>query len=81
MVKWTLEDNGFREMYNERTEPSLVWTCGSANSSTYTVLGRFQKINHFPNSFEMTRKDSLYRNILRMQKTYGIKQYNFIPYS
>jgi hypothetical protein len=38
-----------------------------------------QKINHFPLSYELTRKDRLAVNIKKMQAKYSKTYFNFIP--
>ena len=38
-----------------------------------------QKINHFPRSCEITRKDRLYKNVQRMGKEKGKLAFNFLP--
>lgn len=38
----------------------------------------FQRINHFPNSLQLGRKDCLWRNIDRMQRKFG-REYEIIP--
>lgn len=38
-----------------------------------------QKINHFPGSFRIGRKDSLWRSISHMQSAYGKKLFNILP--
>lgn len=45
----------------------------------YQSLTKYQKINHFPRSSELTRKDSMYARMARMQAMYGDKHFNFIP--
>jgi hypothetical protein len=42
-------------------------------------LNEYQKINHFPNSFELTRKDRLCANIVKMQEKFGKECFNIIP--
>lgn len=42
-------------------------------------LGPHQRVNHFPRSYELTRKDRLYKNIERMQHAKGLKNFDFIP--
>jgi Tubulin-tyrosine ligase family len=44
------------------------------------VLGAWQKVNHFPMSLEITRKDLLARNISNMAAKHG-KAFDFIPKS
>jgi hypothetical protein len=38
-----------------------------------------QRVNHFPRSYELTRKDRLYQNIERLQHSKGSKHFNFVP--
>ena len=37
------------------------------------------KINHFPGSFQIGRKDRLCRNLQHAQNIYGKTEYNFVP--
>ena len=57
----------------------LIWSSNTVKSSVYQNLGRFQKINHFPRSYELTRKDLLYEILSRMQALYGTKNFDFLP--
>ena len=59
----------------------LIWSSSTVRSNIYSNLGRFQKINHFPRSYEITRKDCLYEHYSRMQALYGGKNFNFMPAS
>lgn len=52
----------------------------------YHPLGPHQKVNHFPNNYELTRKDSMYKNLRRCRKQLEkenkieeVKKYNFFP--
>lgn len=38
-----------------------------------------QKINHFPQSYELTRKDRLCYNVVQMQDKFGKDEFNIIP--
>ena len=38
-----------------------------------------QKVNHFPGSFLVGRKDKLWKNYRRMRKKYGEEEFNFLP--
>jgi hypothetical protein len=53
------------------------------NLSQHSALpkGTFSisKLNHFPNSFNMTRKDLMNKNISKMQAKYGGSHFNFLP--
>ena len=57
----------------------LIWSSGVVKSNIYSNLARFQKINHFPRSYEITRKDSLSERFAKMQALYGHKNFNFMP--
>ena len=50
-------------------------------SSVYQSLTKNQKVNHFPRSIEITRKDLFYQRMSRMQALCGAKNYDFIPCS
>ena len=45
----------------------------------YEGLNDNQKINHFPFSYELTRKDRLCYNIVKMQEKFGKEEFNIIP--
>lgn len=57
----------------------LLWSSSVVKSNIYSNLGRFQKINHFPRSYEITRKDSLSERFAKMQALYGEKNFGFMP--
>jgi hypothetical protein len=62
----TLEDNGFRESQNDKLEQQIVWSNCSVSSVVFGGLQRNQRINHFPSSNELTRKDNMFKNVQRM---------------
>lgn len=39
------------------------------------------QLNHFPGSFQIGRKDRLWRNLSKMQARFGKKEFNFFPQS
>lgn len=45
----------------------------------YTGLNEYQKVNHFPSSCEITRKNNFATNVKFMQHRFGKKDYGFIP--
>uniref|UniRef100_H3B727 Tubulin tyrosine ligase like 4 n=1 Tax=Latimeria chalumnae TaxID=7897 RepID=H3B727_LATCH len=45
----------------------------------FKTLREFQKLNHFPGSFQIGRKDRLWRNLSKMQSRYGKREFNFFP--
>ncbi len=81
LIKNTLEDNGFRE--SKSNNFTLLWSSSAIKPEVYKNLKKYQKVNHFPKSNEITRKDSLYKNICKLQihLQANQKQFNFIPES
>jgi len=81
IVKWTLEDNGFVEGKGEKQEPCFIWCSGMPPINTFHNLNRFQKINHFPSSNQLTRKDYLYKNLHKLACKFGRNNFDFLPQS
>ena len=49
------------------------------NPNEFERLHADQRINHFPQSFELTRKDKLAINVNKMQAKYGRQHFDFVP--
>ncbi|CDW78896.1 tubulin-tyrosine ligase family protein [Stylonychia lemnae] len=109
LIRYTFEDNGFREFTNHRGQNSsfslannhqnssfisttggkrdestsniciVIWSCQIMKSSVYQALNKRQKINHFPRSYELTRKDFMNERIVRMAQLFGRRNFNFTP--
>ena len=77
LVRSVLENAGFA--HTDSHNWNLMWLGTNAQSYLYEGLNEYQRINHFPSSHEITRKDKLSLNILRMQQTYGEDAYDFVP--
>jgi len=45
----------------------------------FKSIKEFQKINHFPGTFHIGRKDKLWRSYSRMKSLHGQKEFNFLP--
>lgn len=58
-----------------------MWACSNIKSTVYQALGKFQKVNHWPKTTEITRKDCLYRHFARMREKHGAKHFSFVPQS
>ncbi|XP_038969244.1 tubulin polyglutamylase TTLL5 isoform X6 [Rattus norvegicus] len=56
-----------------------MWTGSHLKPFLLRTLSEAQKVNHFPRSYELTRKDRLYKNIIRMQHTHGFKAFHILP--
>lgn len=76
LIRWIFEDNGFRE---GKKNWMIGWSNTAMRSQVYQNLARGQKVNHFPRSHEITKKDNLFKNISKMQSLHGKRFYNFIP--
>ena len=61
----TMKNGGF-EMLDKGLDFNLIWT-GYTQISDILPLNKYQKINHFPRSSNLGRKDDLWNNILRMK--------------
>lgn len=77
MVKQVLESNGFTQ--TEGHDWNIMWGAGIIKQNYYDDLKPFQKLNHFPSSFELSRKDCFCKNIVRMKERFP--QYNLFPES
>jgi len=72
----TFRLTGFRQ--TERGDWNVLWAKRVAPEE-YEDLNPFQRINHFPGTWGIGRKDSLARNLARMQKRFGDAEYGFFP--
>ena len=63
--------------------PGPVWdhviVCDKGHPISFRTLGSGVKINRFPNTAAICRKDRLCTNFHAMQKKFGKKIFNFIP--
>ncbi|XP_005191219.1 tubulin polyglutamylase TTLL5 [Musca domestica] len=60
---------------------SILWTGIHMKPDMLRNLSPYQRVNHFPRSYELTRKDRLYKNIERMQHLRGMKHFDIVPQS
>jgi len=77
LLRSLLEQQGFSN--TESHEWNLLWSSQSCKSYQYESLNEYQKINHFPQSYEITRKDRLCFNNVRLQERFGKSQFDFMP--
>eukprot|EP00906_Rhabdomonas_costata_P003068 RCo004735 len=45
----------------------------------YTTLNPFQRINHFPGTWNIGRKDHLFRRLQKMRRQHGSEHFKFVP--
>ncbi|XP_063296407.1 tubulin polyglutamylase TTLL5 [Pelobates fuscus] len=79
LIRDILSAHGFQEAQANSKNVNLLWTGTHVKSYHLRNLSSFQKINHFPRSYELTRKDRLCKNIQRMQQKHGIHKFNILP--
>lgn len=77
IVRRTISNSGFKI-----TKKTLQW-CGTwgkhMKSPCFKSVREFQKINHFPGTFQIGRKDKMWKNFLRLQTKFGKEEFGFIP--
>uniref|UniRef100_A0A671QCI3 Tubulin--tyrosine ligase-like protein 5 n=1 Tax=Sinocyclocheilus anshuiensis TaxID=1608454 RepID=A0A671QCI3_9TELE len=79
LVRGMLVSHGFHEVHPNNNDFNLMWTGSHLKPYLLRSLQDFQKVNHFPRSYELTRKDRLYKNIQRMQQTHGFQNFHIVP--
>ncbi|NXN58117.1 TTLL5 polyglutamylase, partial [Rynchops niger] len=79
LVRSLLTAHGFHEVPPSSSDYNLMWTGSHLKPYLLRSLTDIQKVNHFPRSYELTRKDRLYKNISRMQLAHGFKTFHILP--
>ena len=77
LVRSLCEANNFT--YTESHEWNLLWASSSCKAYLYEGLNEYQRINHFPHSYEITRKDRMCFNYVKMQEKFGRDAFDFVP--
>lgn len=80
LLKRILASHGMREA-EENENFNLLWTGLHMKPDILRSLKPYQRVNHFPRSYELTRKDRLYKNIEKMQHLRGMKNFDIVPLS
>ena len=80
LVKKLLEDNGFIQSKSNE-DWTILWSSGHIKLNLYKNLTPWQKMNHFPRSNELTRKDLLYKNLSKLKAQFPGSKFDFIPES
>ncbi|NXQ21904.1 TTLL4 polyglutamylase, partial [Peucedramus taeniatus] len=79
IVKQTIGRSHFR--ISKKSNDWLGCWGHHMKSPGFKAIREHQKLNHFPGSFQIGRKDRLWRNLLKMQARCGKKEFNFFPQS
>lgn len=74
-VVTALEFNGFKET---ATGKFNLYISGSIRPRILLEMDGYQKYNHYPGSWQLGRKDNLWRNVSKMRRMYG-EDYGFCP--
>nr|XP_048315326.1 tubulin monoglutamylase TTLL4 isoform X2 [Myodes glareolus] len=79
IVKQTIGRSHFK--ISKRNDDWLGCWGHHMKSPGFRSIKEHQKLNHFPGSFQIGRKDRLWRNLSRMQSRFGKKEFSFFPQS
>lgn len=74
-----LQAHGLEEAAADSKDFNLLWSGLHPKPDVLRSLAPYQRVNHFPRSYELTRKDKLFKNIEKMQYFRGLKHFDFIP--
>ncbi|XP_055678293.1 tubulin polyglutamylase TTLL5 isoform X2 [Lutzomyia longipalpis] len=81
LLRKILGGHGLKEAEEDETF-NLLWTGIHLKPDILRNLLPYQRVNHFPRSSELTRKDRLYKNIEKMQHLRGgSKNFDIVPES
>ncbi|KAJ8916833.1 hypothetical protein NQ315_005840 [Exocentrus adspersus] len=79
VVRKTLTNSGFALV---RKSNQWLGTWGKhMKSPMFKTLKETQKLNHFPGTFQLGRKDRLWRNFQKMINKFGYKEFGFLPHT
>ncbi|CAE7843523.1 Ttll5, partial [Symbiodinium microadriaticum] len=76
VVRDTLLTNGMTQTTGR--DWLVQWSGPGLRDSAYQDMNEFQRVNHFPGSTELTRKDRLWMNFRDMAQTFG-DAFDFVP--
>ncbi|KAM0727849.1 Tubulin polyglutamylase TTLL5 [Formica fusca] len=79
LINLLLQSHGFVEVPMHEMDFNILWMGNHPKPDVLRNLMPYQKVNHFPRSYEITRKDRLYKNIEAMQRRKGLRNLDFIP--
>ncbi|KAK0059215.1 tubulin polyglutamylase TTLL7 [Biomphalaria pfeifferi] len=78
VVRQVVEKFGFTITKEDDPTSYLIWNDTFVSPDRISELKPYQHINHFPGMVEVTRKDSLARNMMKMSKVMP-DDFNFVP--
>jgi len=78
VVKKTVSNPGFR-LLRKTVEWGGEWGKHMKISSFRSALKDYQKLNHLPATFQIGRKDRLWKNVHRFMTKFGREEFGFVP--
>ena len=78
LIRRLLNENGFKGAGSSKNW-TIYWSSAVIKNEQYKALLPYQKANHFPNSFYLTRKDLMNKAISKMQIRHGQSNFGFLP--
>ncbi|XP_014250184.1 tubulin polyglutamylase TTLL4-like isoform X1 [Cimex lectularius] len=79
VVRHTVQNSGFKLVRSTGTNDWLGIWGRHMKSICFKTLKDYQKINHIPGTFQIGRKDRLWKNLFRLMSKFGKKEFGFIP--
>ncbi|XP_043197839.1 tubulin polyglutamylase TTLL4-like isoform X1 [Amphibalanus amphitrite] len=84
LVRQTITNSGLRltkrYLPSAAETPNWVGTWGKhMKAECFKAVRDFQKVNHFPGTFQIGRKDKLWKNISALQIKFGKNDFGFVP--
>lgn len=77
IIRRVLYNSGMRIVKRSRQWIG-IWS-KHMRANLFKTIKDFQKFNHFPGTFQIGRKDTLWRNHVRLRNIHGKKSYDFLP--
>uniref|UniRef100_A0A3P9M480 Tubulin tyrosine ligase-like family, member 4 n=1 Tax=Oryzias latipes TaxID=8090 RepID=A0A3P9M480_ORYLA len=77
VVKYTVDRSHFK--VTKKGHDWLGCWGHHMRSLGFKELGEHQKLNHFPGTFQIGRKDRLWRNLSKMRLRFGKQEFSFFP--
>ncbi|XP_038076530.1 tubulin polyglutamylase TTLL4-like isoform X2 [Patiria miniata] len=77
VIKNCIARSGFRA--TRKANEWLGYWGKHMKANAFKVVREYQKVNHLPGSFQIGRKDRLWRNLYKMQVHFGKRDYGFFP--
>lgn len=65
-------------MFTETVEWVGIWG-KHMKSLMFRAIKDGQKMNHFPGTFQIGRKDRLWRNLQKLSNKHGVKEFGIMP--